>query len=145
MPVHYGSNTLNNVTVSSPLSKQKLIQLLKFLKQLVLATLSELLNKTRWQLVIWEKVQLVRVIFQQPSISQQPYVAKHYSYAETINMPSQPQFKTNISQMVLCREQYHLGLQAPGLMEMTLWQFYMLLKKLEDISSKKENLTFWSL
>lgn len=38
MPVHYGCKELNNVTVSSPLSIAKLIQQLKFLRLLELAT-----------------------------------------------------------------------------------------------------------
>lgn len=145
MPVHYGSKALNNVTVSSPLSKHQFIQPHKFPKLLVLDTLSGPLSRTRQQLVIWEREPQARVISLQPSTSQQPYAAKLYFCAETTNTPSPLQSKINTFPTVSFQEPFHSVLQALELMETMLWPFYMPLKKLENILSRKESHTSWSL
>ncbi len=62
MPVHYGSKDLNNVTVSSPLSKHHAIQPHKYPKQPDLDTLSEQQDKAKWQLAILAREQPVKVI-----------------------------------------------------------------------------------
>jgi hypothetical protein len=55
-------------------------------------------------------------------------------------MRSQLQLRINTFQMVSLLEPFHLELQPLELMVMMLWQFYMRLKKLENISLKKESL-----
>jgi len=52
MPVHYGSRDLNNVTVSSPLSKFIFIQPLRLHRLLVLVMPLELPNRIELQLAI---------------------------------------------------------------------------------------------
>ena len=72
MPVHYGSGPLNNVTVSSPLSKFFLRKLLRFLRLRAQDTLSELRETRRFRLVISVRGLPVRETSQLLLISQLP-------------------------------------------------------------------------
>ena len=68
MPVHYGNKELNNLTVSSPLSKDWPIQQHRSHKPQEPATPSGQQMRREFQLFIVEREQPVWEIFQQPSI-----------------------------------------------------------------------------
>lgn len=62
MPIHYGSKTFNNMTVSSPLCTNQLTQAPKPRRPQALATYTAPPTRIRWRPVLSERGQPARVI-----------------------------------------------------------------------------------
>lgn len=129
MPVHYGSKQLNNVTVSSPLSKLSLIQPLKFLKLLDLVISIALPMKIRQLLATLGKVQQAREIFQLLLTLPQLSAVKPFFSAVTINLPFLLQQVISMFPMVLSHAPFHLASPALESMATMLSQYLRLLER----------------
>lgn len=122
MPVHYGSKELNNVTVSSPLSKEYfLYKQLKSHRLQVQDMLSESIMNKRSLPATLEKVLPVKEISLLLSTLLPLSSARLSSSAETTNTPFQLQLKTNTLQMVSFQGPFQWVLPVPELTVMMLW------------------------